>query len=101
MMMRRHDLVPPPSCGCDLRTARGGAPENGVKIWRNLLFNGGARSSAGDIAMRTEGSHAAYRFDRYVLDLTRGALLTAEGTAIPLRPKSFTLLRLLVENPGR
>ena len=54
----------------------------------------------GDIVMRTEGSQAAYRFDRYVLDLTRGALLTAEGTAIPLRPKSFTLLYNTVLRPS-
>jgi adenylate cyclase len=42
-----------------------------------------------------------YRFGRFCLDLTRGALLTVEGEAIPLRPKSFALLLLFVENPGR
>jgi len=44
---------------------------------------------------------AAYRFDRFTLDLARRALLEPDGTEVPLRPKSFALLRLLVENPGR
>ena len=43
----------------------------------------------------------AYRFDRFTLDLGRGALLGPGGAEIPLRPKSFALLRLLVENAGR
>src|SRR3954452_21477356 len=44
---------------------------------------------------------AAYRFDRFTLDLARGALLADDGAELPLRPKSFALLRLLVENAGR
>jgi class 3 adenylate cyclase/DNA-binding winged helix-turn-helix (wHTH) protein/tetratricopeptide (TPR) repeat protein len=44
--------------------------------------------------------HATYRFDRFALDLGRGALLAADGAEVPLRPKSFALLRLLVENAG-
>ena len=40
------------------------------------------------------------RFDRYVLDLGRGGLLQ-DGTEIALRPKTFGVLRYLVENPGR
>ena len=44
---------------------------------------------------------AAYRFDRFTLDLARGALLGPDGAEVPLRPKSFALLRLLVENPSR
>jgi class 3 adenylate cyclase/DNA-binding winged helix-turn-helix (wHTH) protein len=43
----------------------------------------------------------AYRFDRFVLDLHRGALLALDGTELPLRPKSFALLQLLLENAGR
>src|SRR3954452_23425132 len=43
----------------------------------------------------------AYRFDRFTLDLDRGALLGPDGAELPLRPKSFALLRLLVENAGR
>lgn len=43
---------------------------------------------------------AVYRFDRFVLDLVRGALL-ADGAERALRPKSFALLRHLVENPER
>lgn len=42
----------------------------------------------------------AYQFDRFILDLGRGALFTAEGVELPLRAKSFALLRLLVENAG-
>ena len=42
-----------------------------------------------------------YRFDCFTLDLTRGALLGVEGAELPLRPKAFALLRLLVENAGR
>ena len=44
---------------------------------------------------------AAYHFDRFTLDLARGALLTSGGAELPLRPKSFALLQLLVENAGR
>jgi DNA-binding winged helix-turn-helix (wHTH) protein len=40
------------------------------------------------------------RFDRYVLDLDRGCLLF-EGSEITLRPKTFAVLRHLVENSGR
>jgi len=43
---------------------------------------------------------AAYKFDRFVLHLERGALL-ADGVERALRPKSFALLRHFVENPGR
>jgi TolB-like protein/DNA-binding winged helix-turn-helix (wHTH) protein/Flp pilus assembly protein TadD len=40
------------------------------------------------------------RFGRFVLDLVRGSL--HEGTReIPLRPKTFALLRYLAENPDR
>ena len=42
----------------------------------------------------------AYRFDRFVLDLQRGVLL-ADGVECELRPKSFALLRLFIENAGR
>jgi TolB-like protein/DNA-binding winged helix-turn-helix (wHTH) protein/cytochrome c-type biogenesis protein CcmH/NrfG len=40
------------------------------------------------------------RFDRYVLDRDRGALLL-DGSEIPLRPKTFALLHHLVANSGR
>src|SRR5262245_64845073 len=43
----------------------------------------------------------AWRFDRFTLDLARGALLDPDGAEIPLRPKSMTLLRVLIENAGR
>jgi TolB-like protein len=41
-----------------------------------------------------------YRFNECTLDLTRGHLLNASGE-VDLRPKSFEVLRLLVENAGR
>ena len=40
------------------------------------------------------------RFDRYVLDLDPGCLLL-DGNEITLRPKTFAVLRYLVENFGR
>jgi adenylate cyclase len=43
----------------------------------------------------------AYQFGLFTLDLERGALRAGEDGEIPLRPKSFALLRLLVENAGR
>jgi DNA-binding winged helix-turn-helix (wHTH) protein len=42
-----------------------------------------------------------YRFGSFTLDLEWGGLLAVTGDEIPLRPKSFALLRLLVENAGR
>ena len=39
-------------------------------------------------------------FDRYVLDLSRGCLLL-NGNEVRLRPKTFAVLRFLVENAGR
>lgn len=44
---------------------------------------------------------AIYYFDRFTLDLIRGALLAEDGSALPLRPKSFDLLRHMVVNAGR
>ena len=43
----------------------------------------------------------ACRFHHFTLDLARGALLASDGTELPLRPKSFALLQLLVESAGR
>jgi DNA-binding winged helix-turn-helix (wHTH) protein len=42
-----------------------------------------------------------YRFDRFVLDLAKGTLLTKDGMELPLRAKSFALSQFFVENPGR
>ena len=44
---------------------------------------------------------AAWRFDQFTLDLARGALLGPDGAEVSLRPKSFALLRLLVDSAGR
>ena len=46
-------------------------------------------------------TQSVYRFDRFKLDLIRGALLGPDGAELPLRPKSFTLLRHMVGNAGR
>ena len=43
----------------------------------------------------------AWRFAGFMLHAGRGALLADDGTEVSLRPKSFVLLRLLVENAGR
>ena len=51
--------------------------------------------------MDAERAAGAWRFDRFTLDLARGALLGPDGAEVPLRPRSLALLRLLVENPGR
>jgi len=45
-------------------------------------------------------AHRSYSFGEYTLDLTRGALLKA-GADVKLRPKSFEVLRLLVERHGQ
>jgi TolB-like protein len=46
----------------------------------------------------TAAAAAVYRFEGFILDLRRGALLAATGEEIRLRHKSFRLLRLFVEN---
>lgn len=45
-------------------------------------------------------SQPLYTFDRWTLDCSSGAL-SAAGREITLRPKSFDVLRFLVENAGR
>ena len=42
----------------------------------------------------------SYSFGEYTLDLARGALLRS-GADVKLRPKSFEVLRVLVERHGR
>jgi len=44
--------------------------------------------------------HRSYSFGEYTLDLGRGALLKA-GADVRLRPKSFNVLRLLIEKHGQ
>ena len=46
------------------------------------------------------GGEKAYRFEGFTLDLKRGSLSRADQE-IELRPKSFEMLRHLVENAGR
>src|SRR5436190_637263 len=45
-------------------------------------------------------SHQQYFFGAFTLNLTRGCLLRGDDE-IKLRPKSFTVLKYLVENHGR
>ena len=45
-------------------------------------------------------SNGEIRFDQFALDMSRGSLASAVGE-IWLRPKSFAVLRYLVENAGR
>ena len=45
-------------------------------------------------------SHQTFCFDGFTLDLTRGCLLRGREE-IKLRPKPFSVLKYLVENPGR
>ena len=45
--------------------------------------------------------HQTLCFDGLTLDLTRCCLLGRDGEEIKLRPKSFEVLRRLVENSGR
>ena len=52
-------------------------------------------------AMSVADREAIYRFEGFILDLARGALLTASGEDLSLRRKSFELLRLFVVNAGR
>jgi DNA-binding winged helix-turn-helix (wHTH) protein len=51
--------------------------------------------------MTSSARYIAYRFGSFVLDLEQEALLAADGKELPLRPKSFALLLLLIQNAGR
>src|SRR3954463_8270079 len=46
------------------------------------------------------GAAKSYRFGKFILDLSRGRLEGAQGH-LELRPKSFEVLRYLVEHPDR
>ncbi|WP_198384747.1 transcriptional regulator [Roseomonas sp. KE2513] len=50
--------------------------------------------------MRSEDGKA-YRFEGFLLDTVRGTLFGRDHVAIPLRPKTFSLLAYLLERPGR
>jgi TolB-like protein/Tfp pilus assembly protein PilF len=45
--------------------------------------------------------HRTLCFDEFILNLTRGCLFGRAGDEVKLRPKSFEVLRHLVENNGR
>jgi adenylate cyclase len=51
--------------------------------------------------MESAAAGPLYQFEGFVLDLTRGILSNAKGEELPLRRKSFDLLRLLIVNRGR
>lgn len=54
----------------------------------------------GDVDSPAQSRSNRLRFDRYVLDLARGGLFL-DGQEIALRPKTFAVLRHLVEHAGR
>ena len=45
--------------------------------------------------------HQTLSFEGFILDLTRGCLIERDGEEVKLRPKSFEVLKHLVENTGR
>jgi TolB-like protein len=51
--------------------------------------------------MNVRGTARRVRFGRLVLDEGRGALVAPDGAETVLRPKTFELLRLLLDNAGR
>jgi TolB-like protein/DNA-binding winged helix-turn-helix (wHTH) protein len=53
-----------------------------------------------EAAAASSGQPRLIRFDRYMLDLRRGTLRSGEDD-IEIRPKTFEVLKLLVENAGR
>jgi adenylate cyclase len=83
-------------------------PENPVKFFRKKLKISAVvrearfrRQLGGFWAMNHDFQlRPIYHFDRFTLDLARGALLAPNGADVPLRPKSFSLLCLLVEHAG-
>ena len=67
------------------------------KTAENSLNSGRQASAAADPAVLGLGRLG---FDQYVLDLERGCLL-AGNDEVPLRPKTFEVLRYFVKDPGR
>src|SRR4051812_20739778 len=51
-------------------------------------------------ALNDSATHTVYRFGHAAFDVRRGVLLI-DGTERRLRPKSFALLRFMLENSGR
>jgi DNA-binding winged helix-turn-helix (wHTH) protein len=85
-----------------LRAGQTGKPD---EILRKVRRKGVGSVSETDgvkpFTMMNSAQYTAYLFDSFTLDLNRGVLLAADGSEMPLRPKSFALLRLLLENAGR
>lgn len=81
-----------PRLECDTRGRReGGMQNHGKSAEIGMSHNGRAMQTASDMIIRFEG---------FELDLRRGCL-RAGDREIELRPKSFEVLRYLVENAGR
>src|SRR5215831_14626555 len=81
-----------------------------LKIWSKIhqvpwrqRYNGPGRLPAGmsdSPAQPAASSSRGFRFTGFTLDLLRGCLIH-EGREVKLRPKSFEVLKYLVERSGR
>jgi adenylate cyclase len=60
-----------------------------------------SQNSKSGLVFLAQGSAVQYEFEGCCLDLRRGCLLDPAERPVPLRPKSFEVLRFLVENAGR
>jgi DNA-binding winged helix-turn-helix (wHTH) protein len=69
--------------------------------WPKLPLRLAELRTGREVAMSAAAEVACYRFDGFSLDLVRGGLVTATGVEVPLRHKSYRLLRLFVENANR
>ena len=62
--------------------------------------DGGQGTGQGAGRRADEGSPGSITFGRYVLDLSRGCLIS-DHREIPLRPKTFAVLTYLAQRPGQ
>src|ERR1700682_594247 len=99
-------LLKPPSIPDSCTAADRQYAGTAVHYWYSLASHQHNNSRRGG-AMKIRGADSPtrarakqLRFDHYVLDLDRGCLLP-DGSEIVLRPKTFAVLRYLVENSGR
>src|SRR5271170_2408112 len=70
------------------------------KIPRSIIVRRLVASRSAEGAPMSEVIGRLFRFGRYTLDLRRGCL-RCDDRDVELRPKSFDVLRYLVQNAGR